>query len=189
MAQVKVGTSGLPDASAMLDIESTEKGFLPPRMSEAERDAIQSPAMGLVVFNTLSNQLEVNNGTTSSPLWQAVASPIMINSMSTNGSAEVSRYGNSTCDIGSSGTIQGTLTKDVQVTNVSIIMSAQVDQVGSYSIVASGNGVKFSASGDFTSTGCQQITLQGTGTPNADGLFQWRTNTFPTAAVDATVAP
>lgn len=52
---VGIGTS--PDASAILDVESTDKGFLPPRMTEAERDAISNPADGLVIFNTTTDCL------------------------------------------------------------------------------------------------------------------------------------
>jgi hypothetical protein len=46
-----VGTSA-PDASALLDIKSTTKGFLMPRMTQAQRDAITSPATGLLVYQT-----------------------------------------------------------------------------------------------------------------------------------------
>ena len=41
-----------PDASAALDITSTTGGFLPPRMTNAQRQAISSPAAGLQVFVT-----------------------------------------------------------------------------------------------------------------------------------------
>lgn len=44
------GTS--PDGSAMLDVKSTTKGMLVPRMSLAQRDQISSPATGLLVFQT-----------------------------------------------------------------------------------------------------------------------------------------
>ncbi len=43
-------TSG--QASSVLDVKSTSKGFLPPRMTQAQRTAITSPASGLVVFQT-----------------------------------------------------------------------------------------------------------------------------------------
>lgn len=48
----KIGASGAPDASAVLELSSTTKGFLPPRLTTAQRDAIGSPATGLIVFNT-----------------------------------------------------------------------------------------------------------------------------------------
>jgi Protein of unknown function (DUF1566) len=40
------------DASAMLDVSSTTKGFLPPRMTEAQKNAISTPATGLLVYQT-----------------------------------------------------------------------------------------------------------------------------------------
>lgn len=62
MAQVGIGTA-TPDASAKLEIASTSTGFLPPRMTTAQRDAIVSPATGLVIFNTTTNSLEYKSST------------------------------------------------------------------------------------------------------------------------------
>jgi hypothetical protein len=50
-AQVGIGTNN-PDNSAVLDIESTTKGLLAPRMTSAQRIAISTPAEGLIVFQT-----------------------------------------------------------------------------------------------------------------------------------------
>lgn len=51
-AQVSINTSGSsPDNSAMLDVQSTDKGMLIPRMTTAQRTAIASPATGLLVFD------------------------------------------------------------------------------------------------------------------------------------------
>ena len=59
MAQVAINTDGTnPNASAMLDIKATDAGLLPPRMTTAERNAISSPADGLIIFNTTSKCLE-----------------------------------------------------------------------------------------------------------------------------------
>ncbi len=41
-----------PDNSAMLDVKSTEKGILIPRMTMAQRDLIASPATGLMIYQT-----------------------------------------------------------------------------------------------------------------------------------------
>lgn len=52
-AQVSINTDGSsPDGSAMLDIKSSDKGILIPRMTKTERDAIASPAMGLMIYQT-----------------------------------------------------------------------------------------------------------------------------------------
>ena len=61
-AQVGIGTT-TPAASAQLDVSSTTKGLLPPRMTSTQRDAIASPAMGLVIFNTTTNGLEFKSST------------------------------------------------------------------------------------------------------------------------------
>jgi hypothetical protein len=45
-------TGAEPDTSAMLDISSTSKGLLIPRMTKAQRNAIPSPGTGLLVFQT-----------------------------------------------------------------------------------------------------------------------------------------
>ncbi len=52
-AQVGINTDNSdPDASAMLDISSTDKGMLIPRMTSAQRTTINNPALGLLVFDT-----------------------------------------------------------------------------------------------------------------------------------------
>jgi uncharacterized protein (TIGR02145 family) len=66
-AQVGIGVAAADvDASSQLEVKSTNKGFLPPRMTAAQRDAISSPAAGLVLWcsNCGDNgELNVYNGT------------------------------------------------------------------------------------------------------------------------------
>lgn len=50
-AQVGIGTI-TPDPSAQLDVSSTDKGMLVPRMNLSERNAIADPATGLFIFQT-----------------------------------------------------------------------------------------------------------------------------------------
>lgn len=64
---VGIGTIS-PTSTALLELSSDAKGFLPPRMTTAQRNAITSPATGLVVFNTSVQSLEVK----SSSGWQTL---------------------------------------------------------------------------------------------------------------------
>ena len=51
---VGIGTTS-PNASALLDITSTTKGFLPPRMTGAQAEAITTPAAGLMIYSNSGN--------------------------------------------------------------------------------------------------------------------------------------
>ncbi len=59
---VGIGTIG-PASSAKLEINSTTSGFLPPRMTSAERSVISSPATGSMIYNTTTNKPNFYNGT------------------------------------------------------------------------------------------------------------------------------
>lgn len=64
-----IGDKKKPEVSAALEIASTEKGFLAPRMTSAQRDAIASPIRGLLIFNTDEVTFEVYNGLS----WDGIA--------------------------------------------------------------------------------------------------------------------
>jgi hypothetical protein len=70
-SQVAINTDGsLPDNSAMLDIKSTVKGMLLPRMTMAQRNAITSPASGLMIYQTDNTPgCYFNSGNSNSPAW------------------------------------------------------------------------------------------------------------------------
>ena len=61
-SEIGINTNS-PNVSAQLDITSTTKGFLPPRMTTIQRDAIASPAAGLTIYNISENCLQWWNGT------------------------------------------------------------------------------------------------------------------------------
>jgi hypothetical protein len=71
--QVGIGTS-TPNSTAVLELSSTTRGFLPPRMSTTERDAITSPPDGLVIHNTTTNKPNVR----SAGAWIEVAAGLGI---------------------------------------------------------------------------------------------------------------
>lgn len=81
---VGVGTAS-PHASAQLDVTSTSKGLLVPRMTTAQRTAIASPANGLMVYDTSlsafyfyngSSWTAVNSGGSGSNSWTAIGNNI-----------------------------------------------------------------------------------------------------------------
>ena len=72
--QTGIGTTA-PDVSAKLEISSTNKGLLIPRMTDAQKTAIPTPANGLMVYQTdgLAG-FYVNTGSSASPTWTRVNS-------------------------------------------------------------------------------------------------------------------
>lgn len=69
IAQTGIGTT-TPNASAKLEISSTDKGLLIPRMTSAQRGLISLPANGLLVYQTDGVVgFYVNSGTSASPSW------------------------------------------------------------------------------------------------------------------------
>jgi hypothetical protein len=66
---VGIGTS-TPHPSAILELSSTTKGLLIPRLTEAERQALPDPATGLLIFNTTTGELNFYNGSS----WRRIPS-------------------------------------------------------------------------------------------------------------------
>ncbi len=75
ISQVLVSDNPLAtaDPSAMLDVQSTSKGFLFPRMTMAQRNAISSPPTSMIIFQTDNTTgLYYNTGTAGSPSWEKI---------------------------------------------------------------------------------------------------------------------
>ena len=71
-AQTGIGTT-TPNASAKLEVAATDKGFLLPRMTAAQRELISSPANGLLVYQTDGVVgFYVNTGIPATPVWTRV---------------------------------------------------------------------------------------------------------------------
>ena len=141
-SQIGMGTPN-PDASAVLELASTQKGFLPPRLTTQQRNAIVQPAEGLTIYNTNKDCLE----------WYITTG--WYNSCGDNPAAVVDNY---TCN-----TLEtGTMTEGIPVSGVSQTITATVSSPGTYDISATNNGITFSARGNFTSKGKHDIILHAT---------------------------
>lgn len=75
-AQVGIGTNN-PNSSSALDVSSNNSGVLIPRLTTAQRDAISNPAEGLLVYNTDTNCLSQNTGTTTTPDWVCISGNVV----------------------------------------------------------------------------------------------------------------
>ncbi|KAF0194988.1 MAG: hypothetical protein FD166_3228 [Bacteroidetes bacterium] len=82
-----------PASSAALDVNSTTKGFLPPRMNTTQRNDISSPVEGLVVYNTDEKALNVFNGTEWSSMkpFPPCGFPVRVNHLASRGVAPVDK--------------------------------------------------------------------------------------------------
>jgi hypothetical protein len=65
-----IGVGAGISAAALLDLTSTTRGLLPPRMTTTQRDAISTPPAGLMIYNTTTNKLNVRTASS----WEAVTS-------------------------------------------------------------------------------------------------------------------
>lgn len=74
---VSIGIIG-PEISAALEVSSTTKGFLPPRMTSAARNTIQSPVAGLLIWCSncgQSGEVQVHNGSTWTNMMGGAVAP------------------------------------------------------------------------------------------------------------------
>ncbi|MEY3367434.1 MAG: hypothetical protein RI973_589 [Bacteroidota bacterium] len=77
--------TGQAEPSALVELQSTDKGFLLPRMTQAQRDAIASPATGLMIFNSTSVCLDINFGSPAMPFWKSMDCLFTISSLNCAG--------------------------------------------------------------------------------------------------------
>jgi len=72
-AQVGIGTTS-PEASSVLDITSSTKGVLFPRLTSTQRDAIVLPEKSLLIYNSTTNTYQYNSGTSGAINWKSITS-------------------------------------------------------------------------------------------------------------------
>ena len=185
MAQVAINTDGAdPDNSAMLDVKSTAKGLLVPRMTNAQMQAIANPTDGLLVYSTddhkfyafnasdnVFKEVEFGTGTIALPASYTIGSGGLCANTTVNGYYYT-----------------GTALNTFNTVNI----DATVTTKGSYSITSNTvNGYSFSGSGYFSSTGTVLVILDGTGTTVAsqtDNFTATADNSGGTCTFDVTVS-
>ena len=158
-AQIKIGDNPtILQPSAVLEMESTTKGMLPPRMTQAQMNSIPAPATGLVVYCTdcVPADLYLFDGTTFKSL----------------------AVGKATLEDGSlycGGPLTGVYTAE-QATNATHTkeVSLRIAAGGAYTIgTDTVNGVYFLASGTASATGNRTLALRAYGTPEGAGVFNY----------------
>ena len=96
---VGIGTT-TPNSSAKLDVSASNQGFLPPRMTYTQRNAIVSPAAGLIIYCTTcgtNGELQVYTGSGWMSMIQGTATDSIRNPTITTTSATSITYSSATC--------------------------------------------------------------------------------------------
>lgn len=115
-AQVGIGTT-TPDASAALDVSSTNKGLLVPHLTASQRDGISLPATGLLIYQTDGVAgFYYNTGTPAAPQWFNLTNYTLQQNINTNNKWISHNGGNSGLYMTEAGAGIGTSTPDSRLT-------------------------------------------------------------------------
>lgn len=141
------------EPSAVLYAESTTRGFLAPKMTATQRDAISQPANGLIVFVTDTSDLQVNTGDTVTPVWTSLGTTGITGSLTLDSVPRAT----------GAGTIDDGSINDNGIGNVSIGQSPDTNTA--FKIVSSESfGVDANVSGSESRAGKFYTTTNGSGT-------------------------
>lgn len=165
LSQIGIGTTS-PNSSAILDVFSTSKGLLFPRMTNAQRNAIVDATESLTIYNLDEKSLQINLGTASSPRWINIcssSSATVTNNCNVNGFEGT--YTNGVALMGSntfSVTITNNSFNDIDINfNISDLVLDGISGISVSSVnptsstIVSGNSllIEYSLTGTPTSTG------------------------------------
>ena len=181
-AQVGINNDGSnAHLSAMLDVKSTNKGFLVPRMTTSQRNSINAPAEGLLIYNTSTHNFNFYSDGSWKDIWMGDTPPYATFSIGTGGScANTSVSGNYW---------PGSILDSSHQVSIEV----NVTTTGSWSILTNTvNGYSFSGSGVFNTTGTTHVILTGSGSPvgaQTDYFTATASNGGGTCSFSVTVSP
>jgi uncharacterized protein (TIGR02145 family) len=154
-SNIGIGTT-TPNASAITEMNSTNQGFLPPRMTTTQRNAIVSPAIGLVIFNTTTNCLNFYIGSGWNETCGTFISTAVVSTLS--------------CGTAS---ITGSLTSGTAASGVSISVAYTGANGGTYAAQAISStgvmGLIANLSAGTLAVGAGNLVYTITGTPTSSG--------------------
>jgi Fibrobacter succinogenes major domain (Fib_succ_major) len=154
-SNIGIGTT-TPNASAITEMNSTNQGFLPPRMTTTQRNAIVSPASGLQIYNSTTGCLNFYSGSA----WYEVCGTVVY-------SAVVSTLSCGTASI------TGSLTSGTAASGVSTSVPYTGGNGGTYSsqVIPSTSvtGLTASIAAGSLNTGAGALVYTISGTPASSG--------------------
>lgn len=160
-AQVGVGANN-PNPSAQLEISSTSKGLLPPRMTITQRNAIISPATGLIIFNTTNNALNIY----FSGAWYQLSNSVVLGSIASLVTASPINNGSLVSGSAASG-----------VSSVVSYTGGNGENYSGQSVPSTGvTGLTATLPAGIFALGEGTLTYNITGTPTSDGSASFELN-------------
>jgi uncharacterized protein (TIGR02145 family) len=161
-----------PDPSAVLDVQSTSQGFLWPQLSTSDRNAMISPATGLIIFNTSTICVEINQGTPSAPQWERVkcrtgvitglnCAGTVVTGALTSGQVSSGVSASIPFTGGNGGVLEGQTVASTGVTGLTAVLSAGTQASGAGNLIYAITGTPASGgtAGFALSIGGQTCTL------------------------------
>lgn len=148
------GTTAVPSLGAILELESVNKGFLTPRLTTQQRDAISTKTDGLLIYNKTTGCF--NYWSTAQDTWLSLCGtpPPAVFEITAIQCAAIAVHGDFR---------QGNYLNSSNFLTVPVM----VTQAGTYEIVATtANGYYFMDKGTFPTSGNYTLLLEGIGTPN-----------------------
>lgn len=151
--------------SAILDLDSSTKGFYMPRMNDAQKIELERKLVaeginntGLVIYNTDNDCIEYWHSSTQK--WRSLCGSLPPAEIVINGTCDQITFG------GFANVADPELQQGVALTTQTISVPIKVNKIGTYSAsVTTDNGYFFSGEGQFQAVGNYTIILKGNGTP------------------------